>query len=181
MRSPYLLVAGTVEPRKGHATVVAAFERLRARVPNLTLVVAGPPGWLGKKAAAGLARPGVALLGRVSDTELDQLYRDADVIVNASVYEGFGLTVLEALAHGRPVVASAIPAHVELVGDAARLFPPGDAGALAAALDELLHDPAERARLRHAALERASRYDLATTIDGHLAAYERAAFGPRRV
>jgi glycosyltransferase involved in cell wall biosynthesis len=175
VRAPYLLMAGTVEPRKGHATVVAAFERLRSRYPDLSLVVAGSPGWLSKKAAAQLARPGVVPLGCVSDAELDALYREAEVVVSASVYEGFGLTVLEAFTRGRPVVASAIPAHVELAGDAARLFPPGEIGALTAAIDELLRDRAARDDLRRRALERARQYQVANTVDGHLAVYERAA------
>jgi len=179
VRGPYVLVAGTVEPRKGHATVVAAFDRLRARHPDLSLVVAGSPGWLAKRAAAELARPGVVSLGCVSDEELDLLYREAEIVVSASVYEGFGLTVLEALTRGRPVVASAIPAHVELVGDAARLFPPGEVGALTAAIDELLRNRAARDDLRRRALERARQYQVANTVDGHLAAYERAVSDPR--
>jgi glycosyltransferase involved in cell wall biosynthesis len=179
VNAPYLLVAGTVEPRKGHATVVEAFERVRLRHPDLSLVIAGSPGWMARKAAADLERPGVVLLGSVSDAALDQLYREAEMVVNASIYEGFGLTVLEALARGRPVVASAIPAHIELVDGAARLFPPGDAGALADEIDDLLNDGRARDRLRHAALERAARFDLATTVNGHLDAYERAALDPR--
>jgi glycosyltransferase involved in cell wall biosynthesis len=73
------------------------------------------------------------------------------------------------------VVASAIPAHVELAGDAVRLFPPGEIGALTAAIDELLRDRAARDDLRRRALERARQYQVANTVDGHLAVYERAA------
>ena len=130
VNGPYLLAVGTVEPRKDHASMVAALELLRARRPELSLVVAGASGWLPTKTAPPLARPGVVECGHVSDAELDSLYRHAEVVISASVYEGFGLTVLEALTRGCPVVASQIPAHVELVGDAARLFPPGDVSAL---------------------------------------------------
>jgi len=171
----YILVAGTVEPRKDHATVVAAFERLRARFPDLLLVVAGPMGWLAPAAARALERPGVVTVGRVSDAELDALYHHASVVVSASIYEGFGLPVLEAMARGRVVVASSIPPHVELAGDAARLFPPGDVEALATTLEELLTDATARDALRRAALERARQFTVAATVAGHLSAYEVAA------
>ena len=149
MNGPYLLAVGTIEPRKDHTSIVAALERLRARRPELSLVVAGASGWLPGKTAPPLTRPGVIECGHVSDTELDSLYRHAEVVISASVYEGFGLTVLEALTRGCPVVASRIPAHVELVGDAARLFPPGDVSTLAAETERLLRDPNRVAELAH--------------------------------
>ncbi|HEY5171477.1 MAG TPA: glycosyltransferase family 1 protein [Acidimicrobiia bacterium] len=180
VRGPYLLVVGTVEPRKDHATLVAAFELVRARRPELTLVVAGASGWLANDAASALARPGVVVLGRVSDAELDLLYRRAEVVLSGSIYEGFGLAVLEALARGRPVVATAIPAHVELVADAARLFAPGDVDALAGEIEALLRDPSARRELHRAALGRANQFDIATTIEGHLGAYECAVVAARR-
>jgi glycosyltransferase involved in cell wall biosynthesis len=169
---PYILVAGTLEPRKDHATIVAAFERLRTRHPDLLLVLAGPLGWLSPPAARELARPGVVSVGCVSDAELDALYHHATVVVSASIYEGFGLTVLEAMTHGRPVVASDIPPHAELVDDAARLFPPGDVDALVEVLEELLGDASARDALRRSALERAKQFTLGATVAGHLAAYE---------
>jgi glycosyltransferase involved in cell wall biosynthesis len=168
---PYLLAVGTIEPRKDHASIVAAFERLRTRRPELSLVVVGASGWLPAKTAPPLARPGVVECGHVSDAELDALYRHAEVVVNASVYEGFGLTVLEALTRGCAVVASRIPAHVELVGDGARLFPPGDVSALAAETDGLLRDPNARAELAQAALHRSSSFSISAMIAGHLATY----------
>jgi glycosyltransferase involved in cell wall biosynthesis len=177
VRGPYIFAAGTLEPRKDHATLVAAFERVRARHPALTLVIAGASGWLPRKAAYDLERPGVVVLGLVSDDELDLLYRRAEIVVSASIYEGFGLPVLEALARGRPVIASAIPAHVELVGEAARLVPPGDVDALTSEMAALLDAPDTRAELSRAARERARRFDVATTIAGHLAVYERAVSG----
>jgi glycosyltransferase involved in cell wall biosynthesis len=175
VQGPYLLAAGTVEPRKDHATIVAAFERVREQHPELLLVVVGASGWLPKKAARELERPGVVVLGLVSDAEIDVLYRHAQIVVSASIYEGFGLPVLEALARGRPVVATGIPPHVELAGDAARLFPAGDVDALATELENLLSDPVARADLGRAAFERAKRYSIASTIDAHLAVYEHAA------
>ena len=177
VRGPYLFAAGTVEPRKDHATLVAAFERVRTRHPELSLVIAGASGWLPKKEARDLERPGVVTLGLVSDSELDLLYRRAEIVLSASIYEGFGLPVLEALVRGRPVIASAIPAHVELVDDAARLFPPGDVDALTDAIEALLDDPDARSELRRTARDRAHHFDVASTIEGHLAVYERAVLG----
>jgi glycosyltransferase involved in cell wall biosynthesis len=177
VRGPFIFAAGTVEPRKDHATLVAAFERVRATHPDLTLVIAGASGWLPPKAAYDLAQPGVVVLGLVSDEELDLLYRGAEIVVSASIYEGFGLPVLEALVRGRPVIASAIPAHIELVDDAARLVPPRDVDALAAEITALLADPETRADLSRAARERAQHFDVASTIAGHLAVYEGAASG----
>lgn len=174
-RGGYLLVVGTIEPRKDHATVIAAFERVRRHRPDLALVIAGGPGWLPKHTAPELERPGVVVLGHVSDGELDRLYRSAEIVVNASIYEGFGLTVLEALARACPVVASAIPAHIELVGEAARLFPPRDVDALADVIDALLDDPAERDKLRCGAVVRARHFSMAATIEGHLTTYQHAA------
>lgn len=179
VRAPYLLVAGTVEPRKDHRAVVAAFERLRRDHADLTLVVAGPPGWLGRPVGRELARPGIVGLGSVSDPELDVLYRGAAIVVNASIYEGFGLTVLEAMSRGCAVVASGIPAHVELVADAARLFPPGRVTALAAEIDRLLRDPFARDDLGRAALARSRSFTVEATIAGHLAVYARVASGSR--
>jgi glycosyltransferase involved in cell wall biosynthesis len=177
VRGPFLFAAGTIEPRKDHATLVAAFERVRTRHPDLSLVIAGASGWLPKAAAHELERPGVVVLGLVSDDELDVLYRRAEIVVSASIYEGFGLPVLEALVRGRPVIASAIPAHAELVDDAARLVAPGDVDALTAAIDELLDDPGARTALRAAARLRAEHFDVASTVEGHLAVYELAARG----
>jgi glycosyltransferase involved in cell wall biosynthesis len=174
-RGGYLLVAGTIEPRKDHATLIAAFGKVRAHRPDLSLVIAGARGWLPNNTAKALERAGVVVLGHVSDTDLDRLYRHAEIVVNASIYEGFGLTVLEALVRGCPVIATAIPAHTELADDAARLFPPGDVDALAAAIGDLLDDRVARDRLRRAAVARAGCFSMAATIEGHLAAYEHAA------
>lgn len=167
-------MVGTLEPRKDHASVVVAFERVRRRHPEVSLVLAGASGWLLARDAGRPSPPGVIALGWVSDAELDALYRNAVMVVSASIYEGFGLSVLEALARGIPVVATGIPAHIELTGHAAMHFAPGDISMLAAEMEELLTDSAAHDELGRAAIQRAKRFSIPATIEGHLAAYETA-------
>ncbi len=172
---PYVLVAGTVEPRKRHRVLAAAIQRVRETQPDVTLVVAGPPGWLPAQAVDPLDRPGVLRLGAVSDRDLDALYRHASVVTSVSVAEGFGLTVLEAMARGRPVVASDIPPHVELVGRGPEagglLVAPDDVDGTAATISALLADPTRAAVLGRRARARAAAFDVAATIAGHVAVY----------
>jgi glycosyltransferase involved in cell wall biosynthesis len=178
VQTPYLFTAGTLEPRKDHATLLAAFERSRIRQPSLSLVIAGPTGWLPDEGM--YSKPGVIRLGHISNSYLDVLYREAAIVVAPSIYEGFDLVVLEALARGRPVIASRIPPHVELAGNAACFFPPRDVDTLARCIDELLGDPDARDELGRAAALRSKRFSVDCTIAGHLAAYERAAGVPHR-
>jgi glycosyltransferase involved in cell wall biosynthesis len=171
----YVLTVGTVEPRKRHAVLADALGRVRAARPGAVLVVAGPQGWIADGAAAALDRPGVVRLGAVTDRELDALYRHADVVAAASIAEGFGLTVLEAMARGRAVTASDIPVHAELLGGAGVLVPPDDVDATADALLELLDRPAHRDALGRAARRRAADFDAAQTVSGHVAVYRTVA------
>jgi glycosyltransferase involved in cell wall biosynthesis len=125
----YVLAVGTLEPRKNLDRVVEA-----ARRAGVELRVVGARGW------GGVDVPGWA--GRVSDDELAQLYRGARCVVYASLYEGFGLPVLEAMASGTPVVTSVGGAMEEVAGGAAVLVDPTDVDALAAGIAEALgrHD-----------------------------------------
>ncbi len=136
----YLLVPGTIEPRKGHALIVEAFAQARRRLPDLELVIAGRTGWISTSERDALRQPLVHLVDRPTDAALDRWFRRATLVVNMSRYEGFGLTVLEALGYGCPTIASDIPAHRELAADAAWLVPPDDADALATAIVELIED-----------------------------------------
>ena len=121
-----VLFVGTLEPRKGLATLVAAMARLDR--PDVTLAIAGPDGW-GTDLdvlVAGVASP-VARLGFVPGADLPALERAADAFCYPSVAEGFGLPVLEAMAAGAAVVTTAGTSMAEVAGDAARLAPAGDA------------------------------------------------------
>ena len=119
----YVLAVGTLEPRKNLARVVDA-----AKLGGVELRVVGARGW------GGVDVPG--WVGRVPDEELARLYRGARCVVYASLYEGFGLPVLEAMAGGTPVVTSAGGATEELAGDAAVLVDPTDVEAIAAGIAE---------------------------------------------
>lgn len=151
----YLLVCGTVEPRKNIARIVSAH---RASGTTLPLVVAGPDGWQGGTAAAALAgTPGIVRLPWQSRPTMVALLAKARALVMPSLAEGFGLPVAEAMAMGTPVVTSAGGALAETAGGAALLVDPLDTAAIAAAIarvaqdDALCHALAEAGRARAAA------------------------------
>ena len=147
----YALCVGGAQPHKNLARVLLAFDR--AAVPGLTLVLAGPmPADV--DALVGV-RPGVRRIGVVDDGDLPPLYRGASFLLQASLAEGFGLPVAEAMACGTPVVASDLPVFREVAGDAARFFDPRDAEAIARAMREVHADAPLRARLRARGIARA--------------------------
>jgi glycosyltransferase involved in cell wall biosynthesis len=168
---PYVLTVGTVEPRKDIPTVVRAVERLRRTHPDLTLVVVGPRGW---GDVHGLERPFVKVIGAQPWRTLDALYRRADAFCLASVYEGFGLPVVEAMARGVPTVATTGSALEEMIADAGALFAPGDADGCARALAGVLDDGALRSRLARAGIARATELNWDKSAEGHREAYARA-------
>lgn len=150
----YVLWVGTIEPRKDVPLLLDAFARLSDEEVHLVLV--GPAGWhedLAERVAAVEGR--CHLTGFVSGPDLGALYAGAQVFCFPSRFEGFGMPILEAMAHGTPVVTTAGGATGEVAGDAARLVPPGDVAALVAALDELLADPQASAALGRRGLARA--------------------------
>ena len=151
LQHPYVLYVGTIQPRKNLARLVQAFARLPSSLGPLDLVLAGPTGWLaqGIRRAAQESGLGQRLRfpGYVPYEDLAPLLSAAACFVLPSLYEGFGLPVLEAMACGAPVVCSDAGALPEAAGDAALLFPPTDVEALRAALTRVLQDEALRADL----------------------------------
>lgn len=157
----YFLSVGTLEPRKNHRTLFAAMRQVPA-ADRIPLAVVGRRGWSSDEIvqeAEGLARDGLAiLLDYVDDRLLPGIYAGATAVAYPSWYEGFGLPVLEGLAAGVPVVASNVPAHVEVAGDQAVLVDPADAEALAAALHTATDDRWRTRAMRDARRTRARRY-----------------------
>jgi glycosyltransferase involved in cell wall biosynthesis len=174
---PYVLCPGTLEPRKNQLRTVRAFRQVAPDVPH-SLVLAGPEGWRSEEQEAELSRPGpgtIVRTGRLSEAELDAVYRGADLVVYVSLYEGFGLPVVEAMARGVPVLASTTPAVAGTAGDAARLVDPLDVAGIAEALGELLTDEGLRATLAAAGRERAGSFSWERTARATLDAYREAA------
>jgi glycosyltransferase involved in cell wall biosynthesis len=170
---PYILGLGRTEPRKDFPGLIRAFDQLANDLPDLELRLAGPAGWAEAEVTAAIAsaRHGdrVRRLGWVGDRA--GLIAGAAVFAYPSVYEGFGLPPLEAMALSTPVVATRAGAIPEVVGRAADLVPPGDTDALAGALRSALTDPAHRAALVAAGREQVARFQGAATADGLEAAY----------
>ena len=164
--SPYNL-----EPRKNLARLVEAFARLRGEFPDLELVLFGR-GLLTPKREEEFdalieklhLRDSIVRLGVVSDAMLKQIYRRADVFVFPSLYEGFGLPILEALACGACVLGGSTAATAEVAGEAAELVDTSDLSILAAVLRRLLRDPRRRAELRAAGPTRARRFPVEKMI-----------------
>lgn len=156
---PYILAVGRADPRRDLTTVLDAWDDLHRRHPQVRLVLAGKVGW---KVESVISRarqtPGVVMLGPVEATQLAGLYAHCEAFVTASIHEGFGLTVLEALAHGAPVVASAIPPHVEVGGDAVGYFPPADWRRLSTLLGSVLENREMQDRLRKSGPGRAQNF-----------------------
>jgi len=171
VQPPYILTVGTVEPRKDVATIVRAVERLRHTRPDLTLVVAGPRGWGDVR---GLDRPFVKIIGSQPWSVLDALYRRAEAFCLASLYEGFGLPVVEAMARGVPTIATTGSALEEVMEGAGALFYPGDADACALQIERVLDDGALRAEMARAGIARARELNWDRCAAGHSHAYTRA-------
>jgi glycosyltransferase involved in cell wall biosynthesis len=171
----FLLTVGTIEPRKNIPTLVAAFEKLPAD-SKLQLVIAGGNGWLSSPSLKAIEnsprRNRIVLTDYLNDEDLRELYSSCLVFVYPSLYEGFGLPPIEAMACGAPVVVSNTPALVESTGGAANVADPNDAGDVARVILQLLTDTDERQRLITASQQRAAELTWADAARKTLAVYE---------
>jgi glycosyltransferase involved in cell wall biosynthesis len=174
----FLAFVGTIEPRKGLATLVAAFAAIARDDPDLRLVIAGRDGWgtteLRDAIAADHVATRVIRTGYIPDEVVPALYRRAAAVVYPSLAEGFGLPSVEALACAATLVTTSGSAMEELVDDAAILVPPGSVEELTAGLRRAL-EPATASRLGPRGPQVACRYTWEACADEHVRAYRAAA------
>jgi glycosyltransferase involved in cell wall biosynthesis len=171
----FILFVGTLEPRKNLVTLLEALRALRGEGRDEKLVVVGRKGWLHEGIFARIRDLGlegdVVFPGYLADEDLPALYGAATVFAFPSLYEGFDLPPLEAMACGTPVVCSSAASLPEVCGDAALLVAPTDVTALTAALRRALDDSALREDLRARGLRQASRFDWREAAEKTRAVY----------
>ena len=161
LRKPFILNVGTIEPRKNLVRLIEAFSKLKQR-REMELVIAGGRGWMYDEIYEAPEKFGVSaqvrFIGYTPDEDLPALYSMAELFVYPSLYEGFGLPVLEALACGAAVVTSNNSSMPEVAGDAALLVEARDVNALVWAMERLLNDATWRAIKQKTALKQAAKF-----------------------
>jgi glycosyltransferase involved in cell wall biosynthesis len=172
----FILFVGTIEPRKNLLMLTRAFDEIYSNTRlRPQLVIAGKEGWLTGELFSYLKsaeiRERVRFTGYVSDDDLRALYSSCRAFIYPSLYEGFGLPPLEAMACGAPVMTSRIPSIMETVGDAARLVSPTDYRELARAIIHVLEDSGEREHLSSNGLRRASAFSWERTASATFNVY----------
>ena len=173
----YLLTVCVIEPRKNHAGFLRAFERLYQEDPDLYWVIGGSQGWLYERFFAQLerspARDHAILAGYIEDQDLPAVYGGALAFVFPSLYEGFGLPPLEAMACGAPVVSSNASSLPQVCGDAARYFCPHDDEQMFDALRAVLADPGLRLDMRRKGLAQATKFSWQRAAEETWALYQK--------
>ncbi|MGH2740422.1 MAG: glycosyltransferase family 4 protein [Actinomycetota bacterium] len=174
---PFVLFVGTLEPRKNLVRLIRAYRRAvtAAGLPH-TLVLAGPLGWRTERLLRELRSEGpgeIVLTGMTASEDLDALYRRAAVFVYPSLYEGFGLPVLEAMARGVPTIVSSTSSLPEVAGDAALMVEPRSVREIADAIEHVLTDADRSAVLSASARARAEQFSWERTARLTLRVYER--------
>ncbi|MDE2859273.1 MAG: glycosyltransferase family 1 protein [Chloroflexota bacterium] len=172
----YVLSVGTVQPRKNYSGAIRALSRIRDHGIDLHYVVAGGPGWLEDEMYRSIRETAmedrVHILGFVPDEDLPALYSGARALLAVSLYEGFGLPVLEAMACGTPVITSNLSSLPEVAGDAGILVDPLDNEAISDAIMKTLTDAALRQQLVAAGFERVKRFSWASAASQLKAIYD---------
>jgi len=159
---PYILSVGTVQPRKNYVRLVEALGALRGQGIDVSLVIVGAPGWLAEPIYETIKKlrlsEFVRFTGFADDADLPALYTGAVCVALPSLYEGFGLPVLEAMACGTPVLTSNVSSLPEVAGDAALLVNPHETQAIADGLMRLITDSALRNQLTARGYQQAARF-----------------------
>jgi glycosyltransferase involved in cell wall biosynthesis len=161
----YILFVGSIEPRKNLETLLKAWGLVEKQHRDVSLVITGISGPVFRKVQLASRAERLHLTGYVPDEALPSLYSGADVFILPSFDEGFGLTVLEAMACGTPVVASNQGALPEVTGEAGILFDPDEPAALAEIISQCLSDLRLRKSLSRQGLERVQQFSWQTTAE----------------
>lgn len=171
-----ILTLGTIEPRKNLSTLLAAYAQLKRNGLPHTLVIAGAPGWGAEEVYAQVEHLGlrgkVLFSGYLPSSELPLWYRAAELFVYPSLYEGFGLPPLEAMAAGSPVIVSRSSSLPEVVGEAGISVDPQDSEDLAAAMAKVLKDGGLQEEMRAKGKEQARKFSWERTAKETVAVYE---------
>lgn len=168
--APFLLTVGSREPRKNIERLVKAWQKLK----NVDLVVVGAFEW-GNESDIDWKQKGLHLLGRVNDKDLAALYASAEVFVFPSIYEGFGLPVLESFFQGTPVVCGSAGALEEVAGNAATYFDPFSIDSMSRIIEKVLEESKEDRRKREQAMKlRLQLFSWEKTAERTVKVYEQA-------
>ncbi|MFN8560615.1 MAG: glycosyltransferase family 1 protein [Anaerolineae bacterium] len=181
---PYIFSVGTVQPRKNYARLIRALAALRARHYDVDLVIAGGSGWLDDPIYAEINAANMAdhvhFIGFADDADLPALYSAALITAVPSLYEGFGIPVLESMACGTPVVTSNVSSLPEVAGDAALTVDPTSLDEIIAALQRLIDDEGLRADLAGRGVARAREFTWERSVQQLEQVYARLLDQPKR-
>jgi glycosyltransferase involved in cell wall biosynthesis len=159
----YILCVGSLEPRKNLARLLQAWQQVQPRLDGLSLVLVGAKSHVFRDIGMNQPPPDVHLAGYLDDEHLPAVYSGAESFIYPSIYEGFGLPVIEAMASGVPVITSGVTALPEVAGDAAVYVDPMDVDSIAAGIQRVADDPRLRAELTARGRLRAAQFDWQRT------------------
>ena len=181
LQQPYFLAVGNLQPRKNLPRLVEAFSHFHKTHPGVQLAIAGQSGFRASSIQRTIDDHGLSdsirFIGYVSEDELVSLYNGALALVYPSIYEGFGLPVVEAMACGRPVIAANTSSLPEVAGDAALLVDPFDVMAFRDAMERVATDHAVAADLSRRALAQAARFSWPRSAEAAMNAFRAASAG----